>query len=92
MSGMPDEALSDSQDFKFSEYIHLNMTSQYSDMFLNLHLQNILATGAVDCSVCVWDLRNIRQPVAQMLGHSYAIRRVKVTSSNSFYTMVLLNS
>ncbi|TSP57629.1 Peroxisomal targeting signal 2 receptor [Bagarius yarrelli] len=40
--------------------------------------QNVLATGAVDCSVCVWDLRNIRQPVAQMLGHSYAIRRIKI--------------
>lgn len=52
-------------------------------------IQNMLATGAVDCSVCVWDLRNVRQPVVQMLGHSYAIRRVKVTSTNSFYTMVL---
>ncbi|XP_017295867.1 peroxisomal biogenesis factor 7 [Kryptolebias marmoratus] len=39
--------------------------------------QNIVATGSVDCSVCVWDLRNVRQPVSQLLGHTYAIRRVK---------------
>ncbi|KTF93886.1 hypothetical protein cypCar_00004692 [Cyprinus carpio] len=39
--------------------------------------QNILVTGAVDCSLRVWDLRNVRHPVAQMMGHSYAIRRVK---------------
>ncbi|GAA6105001.1 peroxisomal targeting signal 2 receptor-like [Tachysurus ichikawai] len=44
--------------------------------------QNVLATGAVDSSVCVWDLRNVRQPVAQMLGHSYAIRRVKFSPFN----------
>ncbi|XP_017551230.1 peroxisomal biogenesis factor 7 isoform X2 [Pygocentrus nattereri] len=40
--------------------------------------QNILVTGAVDCSLCVWDLRSVRQPLAQMLSHTYAIRRVKV--------------
>nr|XP_029138699.1 peroxisomal targeting signal 2 receptor-like [Labrus bergylta] len=39
--------------------------------------QNIVATGSVDCSVCVWDLRNARQPVNQLQGHTYAIRRVK---------------
>ncbi|KAL2081932.1 hypothetical protein ACEWY4_021750 [Coilia grayii] len=39
--------------------------------------QNVLVTGSVDCSLCVWDLRNIRQPVTKLLGHSYAIRRVK---------------
>uniref|UniRef100_A0A667YK41 Peroxin-7 n=1 Tax=Myripristis murdjan TaxID=586833 RepID=A0A667YK41_9TELE len=39
--------------------------------------QNVLVTGSVDCSVCVWDLRNIRQPVSRLLGHTYAIRRVK---------------
>ncbi|XP_023258290.1 peroxisomal targeting signal 2 receptor-like, partial [Seriola lalandi dorsalis] len=39
--------------------------------------QNIVATGSVDCSVCVWDLRNVRQPVNQLQGHTYAIRRVK---------------
>lgn len=41
-------------------------------------VQNIVATGSVDCSVCVWDLRNVRQPVSQLPGHTYAIRRVKV--------------
>uniref|UniRef100_A0AAZ1WWC6 Peroxin-7 n=1 Tax=Oreochromis aureus TaxID=47969 RepID=A0AAZ1WWC6_OREAU len=40
--------------------------------------QNVVATGSVDCTVCVWDLRNIRQPVNQLLGHTYAIRRLKV--------------
>ncbi|XP_039873490.1 peroxisomal biogenesis factor 7 isoform X2 [Simochromis diagramma] len=39
--------------------------------------QNVVATGSVDCTVCVWDLRNIRQPVNQLLGHTYAIRRLK---------------
>ncbi|CAB1440481.1 unnamed protein product [Pleuronectes platessa] len=39
--------------------------------------QNLVATGSVDCSVCVWDLRNVRQPVSQLQGHTYAIRRVK---------------
>ncbi|KAF6723161.1 Peroxisomal targeting signal 2 receptor [Oryzias melastigma] len=39
--------------------------------------QNIVATGSVDCSVNVWDLRNARQPVNQLLGHTYAIRRLK---------------
>ncbi|XP_076128600.1 peroxisomal biogenesis factor 7 [Alosa pseudoharengus] len=39
--------------------------------------QNVLVTGSVDCSLCVWDLRNVRQPVSQLLGHTYAIRRVK---------------
>uniref|UniRef100_A0A671PKA1 Peroxin-7 n=1 Tax=Sinocyclocheilus anshuiensis TaxID=1608454 RepID=A0A671PKA1_9TELE len=48
--------------------------------------QNILVTGAVDCSLRVWDLRNVRHPVAQMMGHSYAIRRVKFCP---FYKTVL---
>uniref|UniRef100_A0A3Q1BZZ0 Peroxin-7 n=1 Tax=Amphiprion ocellaris TaxID=80972 RepID=A0A3Q1BZZ0_AMPOC len=47
--------------------------------------QNIVVTGSVDCTVCVWDLRNIRQPVNQMLGHAYAIRRVKVRISKPLF-------
>uniref|UniRef100_A0A5F8GCU4 Peroxin-7 n=1 Tax=Monodelphis domestica TaxID=13616 RepID=A0A5F8GCU4_MONDO len=39
--------------------------------------ENLLVTGAVDCSLRGWDLRNIRQPVFELLGHAYAIRRVK---------------
>ncbi|XP_075002031.1 peroxisomal biogenesis factor 7 isoform X5 [Calonectris borealis] len=39
--------------------------------------ENLLVTGAVDCSLKGWDLRNIRQPVFILLGHTYAIRRVK---------------
>ncbi|KAM9703719.1 peroxisomal biogenesis factor 7 isoform 2-T3 [Menidia menidia] len=40
--------------------------------------QHLVATGSVDCSVCVWDLRSVRQPISRLLGHGYAIRRVKV--------------
>ena len=43
--------------------------------------QNLVVTGAVDCSLRGWDLRNVQQPVFELLGHTYAIRRVKV----SFY-------
>ncbi|KFO73624.1 Peroxisomal targeting signal 2 receptor, partial [Cuculus canorus] len=39
--------------------------------------ENLLVTGAVDCSLKGWDLRNVRQPVFILLGHTYAIRRVK---------------
>uniref|UniRef100_A0A8B9P1B2 Peroxin-7 n=1 Tax=Apteryx owenii TaxID=8824 RepID=A0A8B9P1B2_APTOW len=39
--------------------------------------ENLLVTGAVDCSLKGWDLRNVRQPVFVLLGHTYAIRRVK---------------
>ncbi|TWW68487.1 Peroxisomal targeting signal 2 receptor [Takifugu flavidus] len=41
------------------------------------HQGNIIATGSVDCSVYIWDLRNVRHPVNQLLGHTYAIRRLK---------------
>lgn len=44
--------------------------------------QNVIVTGAVDCSLCVWDLRNVRQPLSRLLGHSYAIRRVKFSPFN----------
>ncbi|XP_041420461.1 peroxisomal targeting signal 2 receptor-like isoform X2 [Xenopus laevis] len=40
--------------------------------------QNLLVTGAVDCSLKGWDLRTVRQPVFELQGHNYAIRRVKV--------------
>ncbi|KAG8444437.1 hypothetical protein GDO86_009568 [Hymenochirus boettgeri] len=39
--------------------------------------QNMLVTGAVDCSLRGWDLRTVRQPVFELHGHTYAIRRVK---------------
>ncbi|EOB02637.1 Peroxisomal targeting signal 2 receptor, partial [Anas platyrhynchos] len=39
--------------------------------------EKLLVTGAVDCSLKGWDLRNVRQPVFVLLGHTYAIRRVK---------------
>ena len=51
--------------------------------------QNIIVTGAVDCSLRVWDLRNVRQPASELLGHSYAIRRVKVTLTFIFNFHVL---
>lgn len=47
--------------------------------------QNLLVTGAIDCSLRGWDLRNVQQPVFELLGHTYAIRRVKV----SFYLFVV---
>lgn len=43
----------------------------------NKYDQNLIVTGAVDCTLRCWDLRNIRQPVHHLAGHSYAIRRVK---------------
>lgn len=48
--------------------------------------ENLLVTGAVDCSLRGWDLRNVRQPVFELLGHTYAIRRVKFSP---FYASVL---
>ncbi|XP_068135593.1 peroxisomal biogenesis factor 7 [Hyperolius riggenbachi] len=39
--------------------------------------QNLLVTGAVDCSLRGWDLRTIRQPLFELHGHNYAVRRVK---------------
>ncbi|XP_050805796.1 peroxisomal biogenesis factor 7 isoform X2 [Gopherus flavomarginatus] len=39
--------------------------------------ENLLVTGAVDCSLKGWDLRNVRQPVFNLVGHTYAVRRVK---------------
>lgn len=49
-------------------------------VYFSLHcFQNLLVTGAVDCSLRGWDLRNVRQPVFELLGHTYAIRRVKVS-------------
>lgn len=53
-------------------------------------VQNLVATAAVDCSVCVWDLRNIRQAVSQLVGHTYAIRRVKVKSHTCAHTHTLM--
>ncbi|KAM3932335.1 peroxisomal biogenesis factor 7 [Leptodactylus fuscus] len=45
--------------------------------------QNLLVTGAVDCSLKGWDLRAIRQPVFDLHGHTYAIRRVKFSPFHS---------
>lgn len=56
-------------------------TCKESHLTLLYCLQNLVVTGAVDCSLRGWDLRNVRQPVFELLGHTYAIRRVKV----SFY-------
>lgn len=39
----------------------------------------MLVTGSVDCALRVWDLRNPRQHVGELTGHTYAIRRLKVS-------------
>ena len=36
----------------------------------------LLATGSVDKSVAIWDVRRPAAPVAVLRGHSYAVRRV----------------
>ena len=38
----------------------------------------MVLTGAVDCSVRGWDLRNPREHLFELRGHKYAIRRLKV--------------
>lgn len=62
------------------------LIAKFVTAYFSLHCsQNLLVTGAVDCSLRGWDLRNVRQPVFELLGHTYAIRRVKV----SFYLFTL---
>lgn len=59
---------------------HCNLIIKFSwYICVSSNHQNLLVTGAVDCSLKGWDLRNIRQPVFVLLGHTYAIRRVKVS-------------
>ncbi|KAH0622334.1 hypothetical protein JD844_024540 [Phrynosoma platyrhinos] len=65
------------------EAIQKNLSMLVS-LYILLHYQNLLVTGAVDCSLKGWDLRNIRQPVFNLLGHTYAIRRVKVSVKKFF--------
>ena len=36
----------------------------------------VLATGSVDKSIRVWDIRSPTRPVATLQGHTYAVRRV----------------
>ena len=38
------------------------------------HAGSLIATGSVDKTVKVWDLRRPAQPVATMAGHAYAVR------------------
>lgn len=37
----------------------------------------IIATGSVDKSIKVWDVRSYRVPMAVLNGHGYAVRKVK---------------
>ncbi|XP_031494441.1 peroxisome biogenesis protein 7 [Nymphaea colorata] len=37
----------------------------------------IVVTGSVDKSIRVWDVRSPRAPITEMLGHGYAIRRLR---------------
>lgn len=38
---------------------------------------NILASGSTDGLVRGWDIRSCRQPIFQLVGHQYAVRRLK---------------
>lgn len=43
----------------------------------NKYNEFMLASGSVDKSIKIWDVRNPRQELTRMLGHTYAVRRVK---------------
>jgi peroxin-7 len=43
----------------------------------NKYNEFMLASGSVDKSIKVWDVRNPRQELTRMMGHTYAVRRVK---------------
>lgn len=41
--------------------------------------QNTIFTGSVDCSIKGWDIRKPGEPVCQLLGHKFAVRRIKTS-------------
>lgn len=43
----------------------------------NKYRQGELVTGSADQSIKVWDLRQPRAPVSHLMGHQFAVRRVK---------------
>ncbi|KAJ1654825.1 peroxisomal targeting signal 2 receptor [Dispira simplex] len=43
----------------------------------NKYRPHCLATGSVDKSIKLWDTRNPRLPLETLLGHEYAVRRLK---------------
>ena len=54
----------------------------YNSIFITRYLQNLVVTGGVDNLIRGWDLRQYRQPVFELRGHEYAIRRLKVGVAN----------
>ena len=43
----------------------------------NKYNENILATGSIDKSIRLWDMRNLSTPITTLHGHNYAVRRLK---------------
>ena len=54
------------------------------------HAGSLIATGSVDKTVKVWDLRRPGQPVATMAGHAYAVSSVGVLVKQCHMADVLL--
>jgi len=43
----------------------------------NKYQDNILFSGSVDKSIKMWDLRRPDQPITELHGHRYAVRRIR---------------
>jgi peroxin-7 len=42
----------------------------------NKYQEFTYVTGCVDKAIRMWDLRNPRQPITELYGHQYAVRKV----------------
>jgi peroxin-7 len=48
----------------------------------NKYQEFAYVTGCVDKAIRMWDLRNPRQPITELYGHQYAVRKVKCSPHN----------